>query len=249
MVKRKAWIVLWCCVSPAWATESASSAGKLSDPVEILKRAQEAVRQVKAVRFSFVRQGILSDEGKSPRIEGTSVYSGWAQTWVQKFRVDAKVTRPGEPEPTEVVAGSDGNVVYLVDAKNKKVYADMDPAVLGAKMRFVRQSMMMYYVNPEAFEEEKKSAVKELKGMTRVGDEECYELRVGRAGGEGSSTWFLSARDFLPRRLELTFPAREGQMGGFSMVLSNLSVNPKFDKDPFQLAVPEGYTKTDEFAP
>jgi outer membrane lipoprotein-sorting protein len=38
-------------------------------------------------------------------------------------------------------------------------------------------------------------------------------------------------------------------MGGFSMVLSNLAVNPVLEKDPFQLVVPEGYTKTDEFAP
>jgi len=104
---------------------------------------------------------------------------------VQKFRVESKVTRPGEPEPIEVIAGSDGNIVYLVDSKDKKVHADMDPAVLGAKMRFTRQSMMTYFANPEAFADEKKSESKELKGPTKVGDEECNELHIGRAGNAG----------------------------------------------------------------
>jgi len=38
-------------------------------------------------------------------------------------------------------------------------------------------------------------------------------------------------------------------MGGFSIVLTDFRVNPKLDKDPYQLTVPDGYTKTDEFAP
>lgn len=232
----------------AFASDS-PPAGRLTDPDEILRRAREAVRQVKAVQFRFTRQGILADEGKAPRIEGTATISGWAQGWVQKFRVNSKVMRPGESEPIEVNAGADGNVVYLIDSKEKKVYADMDPAVLGSRMRFVRQSMIAYFVNPQAFEDELKSETKELKGTSKVGGDDCYEVRVARPGGSGDTVWFLSVADLLPRRLDLSFPTGEGQKGGFSIVLSELKVNPSLGSDAFSLAVPEGFTRTDDFAP
>jgi outer membrane lipoprotein-sorting protein len=220
----------------------------ITDTNVLLDRAREAARKVKTVQYDFVRQGIHADEGRSPRLEGTASYGGWRQLWVEKFRVDARMTRPGQTEATEVVAGSDGNVVYLVDSKNKKVYADMDPAVLGAMARPVRQCLMMYFVNPDAFEDEKKAESKEIKGIVKVGNEDCYELRVGR-GENSDSTWYLSVKDLLPRRLDLTFQNREGQKAGYSMVLSNLKVNVEGSKDPFQLVVPEGYAKTDDFAP
>lgn len=247
MSARKKVMFVGCAILTA-AVVAPGLAETLTDPDVLLERAREAIRKVKTVRYDFVRHGIHADEARGPRLEGSAVYGGWRQLWVEKFRLDARMTRPGQSEATEVVAGSDGNVVYLVDSKNKKVYADMDPAVLGAMARPVRQSLMMYFVNPDAFEEEKKAESKEIKGIVKVGDEDCYELRVGR-GENSDSTWYISVRDLLPRRLDLTFQNREGQKAGYSMVLSNLKVNVESGKDPFQFEVPEGFSKTDDFAP
>jgi outer membrane lipoprotein-sorting protein len=59
----------------------------------------------------------------------------------------------------------------------------------------------------------------------------------------------LAKKDFLPRRVERTFPTQGGEMGGRQTTLSDLVVNPALEKDAFKLKLPEGFTKTDDFAP
>lgn len=236
--------------SVAYGGEASKAAPAGASGADILKKAAEAAKQVKVVRYTFSRQGIGADEERSPKISGTVTFAGWAYNAVEKFRVQMKVLRPPATEPVEVIAGSDGQVVYLVDHAKKKVFADLDPAVLGAQAAPVRVTMIDDFLNPNAFADELKSEKIDLAGPTQVNGEDCHEVHCkAKADSESETVWFISTKDHLPRRMDMIFPSRDGKQGGRRIILSDLAVNPKLDGDPFKLVVPEGYTKTDEFAP
>jgi len=251
MILRIAVVTAWLCLIPVSASAQdgeTKSAGDL-EPLAVLKKAAEAAKQIKTVRYAFKRQGLDADEDKSPKLSGTATLGGWAYKAVQKYRVEMKVQRPGTPEPTDVMAGSDGDIVYLIDAKAKKVYADLDPAVLGAQNAPVRVVLLSDFVDPEPFAEAMKAEKFESAGVVPVGGEDCYKIRT-KPKSEGSEViWFIAKKDFLPRRMDMIFPSRDGKPGGRTIELSNLTVNPKLDSDPFKLVVPDGFTKTDDFAP
>lgn len=236
-------------LSSAVAQDTGKKDRELPDGMEILKKADAAAKALKAVQYKAATKGLGADEARLPKVEGSVVMSGWLNFTPQKFRYDVKVQRPGSSEIVEYSAGSDGNMVYLVDPSKKIAYEDIDPAVLGSNARLVSSIAVRKLLYPEAFAEEIKAEKVELKGVAKVGDQDCYEVHVhyGKDGGDG--VWYFSKADFLPRRIDRMTPAPNGETGGRQTILTDLAINPKFDKDPFKLTLPEGFTKTDDFAP
>ncbi len=241
-------VSLWV-VSSVVSQTAGGTGSELSDAMEILRRADAACKTVKIVRYKASAQGLGADEARMPKVEGTAVFGGWVNNAPERFRYDAKVQKPGSSETQEYSAGSDGNLVYLIDPQKKTVYADMDPAVLGSAARPLRSILVGKIVNPEAFKDELKAEKVELKGTTKVGDEECYDVFVSYGQDNGEGVWSISKKDFLPRRVERSFPRPDGGKGGRLVTLTDLVVNPKIEGDPFKLVVPQGFSKTDEFAP
>lgn len=227
---------------------SAAAAGDSADPqpAEVLKKATEAAKRVESVRYTFRRHGIGADAERNPKISGTVTLGGWRHNTLDKYRVEVTVQRP-DSEPTNVLAGSDGEVVYLMDRAAKKVFADMDPAVLGSQAGVVRAVLISAFVEPDPYEDQLKAEKLEITGTVKIGDEECYAIGVPSPGRR--VTWFLSKKDYLPRGTEMAFPNREGKEGGRRMEITELVVNPQHEGDPFKLVVPEGFTKIDDFAP
>jgi outer membrane lipoprotein-sorting protein len=229
--------------------QDAGKDGELTAGLEILKKADAAAKALKAVQYKAVAKGLGADEARLPKVEGTAVMSGWLNSAPQKFRYEVKVQRPGSSEIEEYSAGSDGNMVYLVDPSKKIAYEDIDPAVLGSNARVVGSVAVRKLLNPEAFADEIKAEKVELKGMATIGDHDCYEVHVHYDKDEGDGVWFFSKKDFLPRRIDRMFPTRNGETGGRQTILTDLVVNPKLDNNAFKLTLPEGFTKTDDFAP
>ncbi len=165
----------------------------------------------------------------------------------------------GQPEPgkaassdeVELTAGSDGNVYFLIDPKSKMAYEDMDPAVIGKHERNVQRVLMPGFGAQEPFKDELEADSIELKGTAEIGDEPCHEIYVD-AKEPPDLIWYLSKKDLLPRRLVRVYPNQrdpEGEDGTTQLTISNLELNPRPEHDPFKLRVPEGFTKTDDFAP
>ena len=63
--------------------------------------------------------------------------------------------------------------------------------------------------------------------------------------------WLLSKKDFLPRlrRNVVILPNETKEWGSWEYAVTNLVPNPKLSEKPFALKVPEGYKKTDDYAP
>lgn len=234
----------------AAAQEPAKKSADLSDPVEILKKADAASKAVDFVQYTASVKGEGAAASFVPKASGTVILKGWANNRPEQFRYEAKVERPGSSDVSDITVGSDGKTYFLIDAKEKKVYEDIDPAVVGTAGQGVRRALgMAEYVHPEPFSDEIKGAKQELKGSTKVGDEECYEIHVTYTEGGQEASWFFSKKDFLPRRVDRFFSTPTGEKGSSQLVVTKLTVDPKLDKDPFKLIVPEGFTRIDDFAP
>lgn len=218
--------------------------------LEILKKVDASIKKVHSVQYSSRTEATGAAAARSGAAEGTVIASENPPDGPRKYRIHIKTKRPGSEEVLEFTIGSDGDLFYLIDPALKVVYADIDPAVAGNRGRMARGLTMGEYLHPRPFDDELNADSVELVGTKPVGDEECYVVRVLYKGGQGESIWFFSKKDYLPRRREMLFTSRRtGEKGRTIITLSNLVVAPTFYDDPFKLEVPQGFKKTDDFAP
>jgi len=246
----RAMLILGLCGAVAAAQDAAKKSADLTDPVEILKKADAACKAVNFVQYTASVEGSGVMESRVGKSSGTVTLKGRGSGGAEQYRYEAKLKLPGSTDGNDVTVGSDGKTYFLIDAKAKKAYEDINPAVVGTAGRVVLGGLTMAeYLHPEPFSDEINGKKQELKGTTKVGDEDCYEVNVeyGQAGME--ATWFFSKKDFLPRRVDRRVQAPTGVKGGTQLIVTKLTVDPKLDKDPFKLVVPEGFTKIDDFAP
>lgn len=232
--------------------EEPAKGGKLTDPVEILKKADEACKPVKSLKYTAAGEGLFGDAERQPKVTGSIISMPPVEKQPARFKVQVKVQKPGSSDVEEVTAGCDGNLFYVMDHKNKKVYQDVDPAVFGSFRRGIGAIRMAEFGHESPFGDEINGKVKTLVGVEKVGDEECYHIHVEYSGqSDGLATdWWISTKDFLPRRADrVRTDSASGNKGGGKMVLTGLEINPKADEKSFALVVPDGFTKVEDFAP
>ncbi len=224
--------------------------GELTDAKEILKKADEATKKVKMVRYQAEAMGTGASESQMPKAKGTAVMGGEkSEQGLGKFRFEVKGVPPGSKDEVEVTAGSDADKFWVMDAKNKTVHEDIDPAVMGRMGGIATSIAMREFVHPNPFGDEINGDKQELRGTRDIRGEKCYEIFVQYKGGQGAATWWFSVKDFLPRRVDREFPRGGGAKVTLTVELGELTVDPTFTTDPFKVVVPDGYKKTDEPAP
>ncbi len=237
--------------SAAVAGDTDSKKSKSADGRAILAKAVAALKKVKRVsyRADYTATGWVAPFVAT--VQGTAVMGEQSKWEIDRFRCEVKLQKPNSSETLEFAAGSDGEVFFLVDSKTKTAYEDMDPAVLGSNGRDIQRVLMGVFSAPEPFSDELEAESIESTGTETAGGEECYKIRV-KTDTPPELVWFLSKKDYLPRRVLRIYPNRqdpEGEDGTTQLTISDLAVNPKFETDPFTLVLPEGFRKTDDFAP
>lgn len=244
----------------AWAGDKKDEkpAGEMTDPLAILKKADAAVKAVKAAKYDLTLEGTGALKDRSVKLAASVIAAGRTtpesvdaqRVTPEKFRIEARFTVPSDSETRHIISGNDGEDYYLVDHRSKTVYADMDPAVLGSMTRLVISSMMIEFLHPRPFDDELAGKQHTLKDSKTIDGEECYGVEVVYNIDQAPVvTWYVSKKDFLPRGRIDQFTLSNGQKGELHKMLSHLVIDPKLDKDAFEIKVPEGYTRTDEFAP
>ncbi len=257
----------WCLVTVAVAQDTpedpkakkAQAAKEAAAPkpathdqaVEILKKVDAAAKKVKSARY----KASLSSDGwlvsAMPTAEGTVILAGgFSNGMLETYVVDAKVRMPGSEEVRRITSGADGENFYLVDWSNKKVHEDLDPTVMGTDGNIALGLTMVEFVHPAPFNDEINADAAELKESAKVGDEDCYVIDVRYKGGQARSVWYFSKKDFLPRTRKSTRRSRAtGEIAWMTLAISGLEVDPKLGEAVFKSTVPDGFEKTDEFAP
>lgn len=183
-----------------------------------------------------------------PNIKGSVVMGKETPNKTQRFRSTLVVEPSGSAEKSTVTAGADGEIYYVIDEASKTVYADIDPAVVGKFRWGIEFAMVKEFAAPDPFAEVLKDGEIKFEGSSKVEDVDCVSIRL-KSASNPEALWDFAVSDKLPRRVTYAQENEKGEKATAVMTLRKLTVNPKFDKDPFQLAVPEGYKRTDEFAP
>ena len=218
------------------------------DPKEILQKVAAALQEVKFVQYDarYTATGWIT--AHVPNIEGSAALGEPFQYDIARFRAEVKMTPHQSEETIELTAGCDGDLFFLIDPKTKMVYADIDEAVLGTHQRNVQRLLMREFVTKEPLADVLKAEKLELKETVQVGDETCYQIHVPLSDTRGI-TWFVSKKDWLPRRVDRLYQNPEGGEGSTRLVLTNLVTRTTFSAEPFKVIVPQGFTRTDDFAP
>jgi len=252
-MKATHWLPLIVLVlAPLVAAEEKSGKNTpLSDPKVILEESAKALKAVKAVRYQADYKGTGWLTAMVPNIVGKVIVGEQSEHDINEFQCDISIKKSDSEETRQVVAGSNGDVYYLIDKEKKVAHEDMDPAVLGGGSRDYQRVVLEQFASLNPWEEELKTEPDKLAlaGTETVDGEECY--RVNITGRRPTLTeWYISVKDLLPRFVRRTYPAREGDGTGTSeLKIINLEVNPDLGAKPFDLKLPEGFTKTDDFAP
>lgn len=222
---------------------------ELTDAVEILRRVDAAAKAVNAVKYDATFKTKGGPAARAIEVEGTVILSGWQGGGAAKFRYEAKVKKPGSSEVTKISLGGDGETFFVIDHAAKKAYVDIDPAVSGTTGRPARNLATLEFVHSSPFSDELNGTKQELTGSKTIGGVDCYVVHVVYANAAQEAIWYFSKKDFLPRGREDIFIGSDGERTGRVKFLTNVVVDPKLDAGTFAFSLPEGYTKTDDFAP
>ena len=221
----------------------------LTDPVEILRRADTAAKTVKTVRYDVSFRGLLATERQVPVVEGKVLMSGWAFNKPDKFRCDGEVRQPGSSETIKITVGTNGETYFLLDHRLKRGYVGVGPAISGSMGRPVERLMMWEFVYPTPFSDEINSRSQTLRGTKKIGNEDCYEIVVAYTDTTQEAVWCFSKKDFLPRSVQRHRIMPNGKKGAEEWVLTNLVVDPNPSEDAFAFILPEGFHRIEGFAP
>jgi len=243
---RRATIGLMTLALAPWAVYAGDEpASELTDPLEILKRVDEAAKAVQAVKYDVTVEGLDAAQTITPAIEGTYLLTGWAENQPEKFLISARAKRAGGTTfLSDITAGYDGKIRFLIDHKTRKVTQGTDWKVFSNVKRNYTPGVMGEFLHPTPFTDEINGKSQVLKGSAEMGGEDCYEVEViydNPAAQDAYAVWYIAKKDFLPRARKDVFKMPNGKVGGQLRVLTNLVVDPPLDDNSFMLHVPEGY--------
>ena len=229
--------------------EASGTAGQeLTDPQEILEKAAAALKEVKQARYKARYHGTGWIKVVTPDIEGTVVIGEPSEYDIVRFQCDVKMKPSRSSETVELIAGSDGELFYVLDRQRKLVYADADEAVLGTRGRDPRRVVLYTFVSEDPLAKLMETEDLVLRDDVEVGDEPCYAIESVQPGSR-ESMLYISKKDFLPRRVDGKLQHETYGSASTQLEISDLVVSPECQPEAFKLTVPEGFTRTNDFAP
>ncbi|HRX84637.1 MAG TPA: hypothetical protein P5572_06410 [Phycisphaerae bacterium] len=250
-MKRAFYIALsMLLAAPAFAADAEKkTTAELTDPIEILKKMDAAAKAVKSVAYDieFKASGDLvkhTAQGK-----GSVLMTGWTGRLPKQFLIDVTGVKPGATAAQHVTGGTDGENYFLIDYAQKIAHEDIDPNVMGTGGQLIGAALMPEFVHEAPFSDEINGKNQKLTGSEKVDDVDCYVITLSYTNAPQTSTWFVGKQDFLPRQRVDHLDQLPYGKGEITKTITRLVVDPNLDDDAFALKVPEGFKKTDDFAP
>jgi peroxiredoxin len=246
-------MILWLPAFALAGTDPVQNQGDRSSPPdakEILKKADEATKAVKAVSydFDFRGQGDLADSFS--RISGTVKAKHCRRNLLGRLlgisagtpniRVEARLQTPSSEKERAYTLATNGKRVYMIDEESCFfTYGDM-PQAAPLLVR-VRQLFMREFLHPTPFSDELNGRSAEYQGLQRPGNVECHVIYVVYANGS-ESRWFFGTQDYLPRRVDRIDKRWTGNAATV-LTLTNLDTAPDLKNEDFLLSCPSGFNK------
>lgn len=232
----------------AKAEEPGKAAGGTPDPKAIVQKSAEAIGKLKVVAYDLEYKVTGFFQYFLPNVNGRVVMGKEAADGAKRFICRVKIQKGDSAEAVDVTAGADGTTYYLIDDKAKTVYADIDPQVMGKHREGIDFTMPREFGMARPFEDALNGGEMKYVRDEKVDGHDCHVVYM-KTGITPGVDWYFSKADHLPRRIRFANKDPQGNEGSGQATLLNLTVDPKLEKDPFELIVPPGYKRTDAFAP
>lgn len=240
-------------ISSAFALEPSKPAAQPKaspNPREIVQDAADAIKKINVVAYDLEYKTGGFFVGFFPNVTGRVVIGKESPDGAKRFRVNVKVQKGESAEVEDVKAGADGKTYYLIDDKNKTVYADIDPQVLGKHRDGIEFTITREFGMARPFEDALKGGEIKYVREDKVDGHDCDVVNFKSTLSTPAMDWYFSKTDHLPRRVRFVMPGPDGTEGGSGeATILSLMVDPKITNDPFALTIPPGYKRTDAFAP
>lgn len=228
-----------------------SDAASADEAKAIMLKADEAIKKVFYVKYDALFQGTGFMVETAPIVKGQTIQRGKERTGYGQYRFDVQEAKyPGTEEKLSFVSGHDGRIYYLLDPQKKVAYVQPSKDKLGSKGRLGDAIGMQYFAHPEPYADDLAATTLRLVGSSTVGDQECWEIAVTYADPKkGKGVWYISKKDYLPRRMDrLVFHPETQEPGSMQWIFSNLTIVPSKDHD-VAYVLPEGYTQSKDQVP
>lgn len=219
--------------------------------IDVIARSKAALANVERVSYRAEYEGSGWLQARVPAVKGVVVMGPESEWDIARFRCEVTLKSSDSDEELRFISGSNGDIYFLIDPTTNMAHEDMDPAVLGSHGRDIQRVLMAEFVSKDPYGKEIEPGNLKLSGSQRVGNEDCYEIQID-SDSPPKMVWLVSKKDFLPRRVTRIYPNRsdpDGEPGTTQLTLFDVAVNPTHDENPFVLHLPDGYTRTDDFAP
>lgn len=212
-----------------------------SDPVALLTAATDAVLAVDAVSYSINLEGYFV-EGDTTGISVTGEVVLQKGATTDEALVFADYSLIIGEETISGVAASDGINGYFIDSSVEEYYFG---AISEGASRLVQNApqgviMVEYLITDEPYGAELNAAGYEVLEQETIEDHLCHVVEVSMP--PYFSTWWIDAETYLPRANMISVWGPDGSGMEFTVILSNLDVEPEPDLSIFRLEPPEGYT-------
>lgn len=251
------WVMAWGLItSCAFANPAIQEPERSNDPdskaaeaaLAILKRADDATKAVKLIRYDAKWEGSGWAESRTWKLDGTVIAGKGSDDKPQVFLIVLAAQSPGSSEKREYTAGFDGTTYFMIDTKRKLVYEGTNGTAMGQGGRIAQVLAMIEFTYPTPFADELKGQKALLMGTETIGGEECHHVLVVYKNGQ-EAEWYFSTKDYLPRRVDRIVKNSAGETAKRIRTITNLVVDPQLPEETFKGQLPEGFKKTDEFAP
>jgi len=222
---------------------------KLTDPKEILTKANEATDAVNVVSYKIDIRRLDTPKYHTNEMGGRVLMTDWDGEKPEKFLFHIEARPAGSSEVAETVVGSDGKQFYVISKKTKTAYVGNDPSALGYYRMALRYFPMYEFVIPNPFQDEINAPKLDYLGVEKVEDVECVGVSVEYANQAQKALWYFGNKDWLPRRVKRHMIDPEGASLNRQTTVTDIVVDPKLEEDAFAFKLPEGFTKVEGSAP
>jgi len=246
------------------------AAARANDPdvKKIIKDADDATKEVKAVAYSAEFFGTGDAADRTPHIKGSvklkkpkssmlnNMVSGGSSP---PMHVKGAVQRPGSDEEHSFEIATDGKTVYVLDEEHKTLTkGELSEARQSPMLRASQALLMLEYAHPTPFSDELNGDKQTYEGSKKIGDAECDVIYIVYSKGQGKARWYFAKEDHLPRRVDRIARApasdkdeddddakgKPKESASVTMI-TKLEIDPEFKKGAFRIKAPEGYKEKD----
>jgi hypothetical protein len=221
---------------------SAAATALEAQSTDLAARASAAFRGLNGVRYEASYRRSLVVENRTWLAEGSVVLARARADERPRVRIEARLTLPGQKAAIERALVCDGRRWCLFDRPAHTYMSSDSAAGLGEQGEILLGLVLADLVESEAFAGWSERAP---SSPTTFAGEPCETL-VTRATARGAeATWWLGAADLLPRRVDRRSELAGAETQVERLTLTGLVRDPSFLRDPFEIVLPEGWTRVE----